>query len=166
MSRQPIHFWRWVFWWIGLFALYVLFIVKLDPEELGVGVILAALAATAAWVSARTGKLRFRLHWRWLPIAARLPASIASDCGTLIAALWRSLILRKQVRGVFREIPFNPGGINGPVSNARRALVVAGVSLSPNTYVVAIDIERKVLTLHQLVASKEPPGHDDREWPL
>ena len=52
------------------------------------------------------------------------------------------------------------------MSNARRALVVAGVSLAAEHYVIAVDRERNVLIVHQLIPSQEPPGHGDREWPL
>ena len=52
--------------------------------------------------------------------------------------------------------PFDLGGA-GRRSAARRALV-AGVSLSPNTYVVAVDRERKRLLVHQSIPSAKRIG--------
>ncbi|HEX3998540.1 MAG TPA: hypothetical protein VHX65_08330 [Pirellulales bacterium] len=165
MRRQPLRLGQWAFWWTGLFALYLLLIVKLQWQELSVAVFITATAATAAWLSGRAGKLRYRPHFHWLRFAARLPPKVVVDCATVIGALWPRLARGKRLQGVVREVPFKPGG-NGPVSRARRALVVAAVSLAPNTFVIDLDAERGVLIVHQLVPSKEPPGHGDREWPL
>ena len=88
-----------------------------------------------------------------------------ADCGVVGAALARVLLKREKIEGAFRTIPFDVGG-NDPESAARRALVMAGACLTPNTYVVAIDAEKGQLLMHQLVPSAEPPGGGDREWPL
>ena len=79
-------------------------------------------------------------------------------------ALLKSLSGAPPPAGEYRDITFHPGG-DDPVSAARRALVVLGVSLSPNTFVVAVDRERGLLRIHQLVPSAQPSG-EDKEWPL
>lgn len=155
----------WVGWWVALLGVYMLFASKLAWAEAVVGAAAAALGATAAVVTARAGGLHFRPRAGWLPLLGRVPGRVLADCGVVALALWRRLVLRQAVEGVFRTVPFDPGG-DDAVSAARRALVTAGISVSPNTYVVAIDRRRGLLLVHQLVASPEPPGKGDREWPL
>lgn len=155
----------WFFWWAALFGLYLLFVAKLTAAEALVGSVAAALAATGTMATARAADLHFRPRIRWLRLLLRLPWRVLADCGIVGMALWRQIVQRQNVDGAFRIVPFDSGG-DDAVSTARRALVTAGVSLAPNTYVVAVDRQRGVLLVHQLVPSSEPPGGGDREWPL
>ena len=155
----------WFGWWATLLGLYLLLAAKLTGEEILVGAGAAALAATAATVTAKAGNLRFQPRLSWLRRFARLPGLVLVDCAIVGAALWRRVILRRTVEGVFRSVPFDAGG-DDAVSAARRALVTAGISLAPNTYLVDMDRERGILLVHQLVPSTETPGKSDREWPL
>lgn len=152
-------------WWAVLFGFYLLLAAKQAVAEAVAGVAIAALGAAAATSTAGAGKLRFRARLPWLAQVARLPGRILADCGIVAVALWRRLVGRHVVSGEFRIVPFDPGGDDAE-SAARRALVTLGVTLAPNTYVVAVDRERGVLLLHQLVPSAQPPGGGDREWPL
>ena len=63
------------------------------------------------------------------------------------------------------EVPFAPGGAD-PRSAARRALVLAGVTVAPNTLAIRIDSRRSLLQVHRLVPQPHPPGGGDREWPI
>jgi multisubunit Na+/H+ antiporter MnhE subunit len=155
----------WLGWWAALFGLYFILAAKLQWQEAVVGAAAAALAATAATVPARTGGLHFQPRWPWLRPLARLPGRVLADCGVVGLALWRRLVQRRAPAGGFRSIPFDPGG-DDAVSAARRALVTAGISLAPNTYVVAFDRRRGLILIHQLVPTARPPGGGDREWPL
>ena len=155
----------WVFWWAILFGLYLLFAAKLAAAEALVGGVAAALAATGTMATARAADLHFRPRIRWLRLIVRIPGRVLADCGIVGLALWRRIVQRQNVDGTFRIVPFDPGS-DDAVSVARRALVTGGVSLAPNTYVVAVDRQRSVLLVHQLVPSAEPPGGGDREWPL
>ncbi len=155
----------WLSWWVVLVGYYFLLIGKASwPETLAAGVG-AAIAATAVVVTQRSGALRFRVRVRWAVHFLQLPWRVLADTGIVLAALVRRLVLRRSVHGVFRAIPFAGGG-DDPASAARRALVIAGASLAPNTYVIAIDRDAELLLVHQLVPSPEPPGRGDREWPL
>lgn len=152
-------------WWTIFFGLYLLFASKLAGSEVVVGFAAAALAATGATLTSRAARQRFRARVRWLLLLGRLPGRILTDCGMVGLALWRRLARRKTVKGKFRTIPFDPGGQDA-LSTVRRALVTAGISLAPNTYVVAIDRRRRVLLVHQLIPSARLTGKGDREWPL
>ena len=71
--------------------------------------------------------------------------------------------------GRFRELPFDTETGSQPgEAAARQALVIAGISLAPNTFVVVVNEKPASGTLlaHQLVPSLEPPGRGDRLWPL
>jgi hypothetical protein len=149
-------------WWFALFGLYLLMASQLNWAEAAVGAVAASLGTTAALVTASAGKLRFQPRARWLAVLGRLPMRVLTDCVTVGGELWRRLTHRDPVEGAFRVIEFDPGR-NGPVSAARRAMIVAGASLAPNSYVVAVDRKRGVLLLHQLVSA---PDVGNKEWPL
>jgi multisubunit Na+/H+ antiporter MnhE subunit len=156
---------RWVAWWAALVGFYLLLVMKLAWPEAVAGAVAAALGATGATAAAGAGRLHFRPRLRWLRHLIGIPWRVLADCGIVAAALGRALVLRQPVEGEFRTIPFEPGDGSGE-SAARRALVAVGVSLAPNTFVVAVDREHRLLLVHQLVPSARPPGGGDREWPL
>lgn len=151
--------------WALLFGLYLLLSGSTALAEVVVGLFAASLAGLAAWVVRRQTGCTFAPRLRWVVHLRRIPGAVLSDCVLVGAVLLRALGTGRIVRGAFRVIPFDPGG-DDPRSNGRRALVIASMSLAPNTYVVAIDYERRWMLLHQLVPSVEPPGRGDREWPL
>ena len=151
-------------WWLVFLPLYLLLAGGLDWQELVAGVVLSGVAALAVTATRRAGRLHFQPRWRWFYHFRRLPGRVLTDCGIVAAALARAL-RREKIEGSFRSIPFDPGGDDAE-SAARRALVMAGACLAPNTYVVAVDRQRGHLLVHQLVPSAEPPGRGDREWPL
>jgi hypothetical protein len=121
----------------------------LDEVLAGTGA--AALAALFVQrVSARAG-VRFRA--RWLVPAARLPWDALRDTGIVFAALWRRVARGEQPASALREIPARYGGTD-PESVTRRVLLVAGRSVAPNAFAVALEPGRDVLVVHELV----PPG--------
>jgi hypothetical protein len=70
---------------------------------------------------------------------------------------------RHQATGALQDIPFEVGG-QTPQAAARRALVLTGVSVAPNTIAICVEPEKGFLRVHQLVFRRETPA--DREWPL
>lgn len=152
-------------WWLAFLLLYLLLAGNFDWQEGVAGLGLAGVATVAMTATRRAASLYFQPRLGWLRHFRRLPRQVLVDCAIVATALARALFRRAKVEGVFRTIPFDPGGDDAE-SAARRALVTAGVCLAPNTYVVAIDAERGEMLLHQLVPSAQPPGGGDREWPL
>lgn len=151
--------------WLAFVPLYLLLAGSLSWQELIAAVILSGVSALAVTMTCRAGHLHFQPRWHWLRHFRHLPAKVLADCLIVAAALARALLKREQIEGAFRTIPFDPGG-DDPESAARRALVLAGACVAPNTYVVAVDVERGQLLLHQLVPSAQPPGAGSTEWPL
>ena len=131
---------------------------SLATDELRAGAGAAALAATLAEVAGHQAGVRLRMRTRWLGPAIRLPADVARDTWTVFAALWRQIVYGEQPPSGFSEITVRPGA-QTPEARIRRALLIAGRSVAPNTQVLGLDSERGVLVVHRLVQAKESePG--------
>jgi hypothetical protein len=149
---------RWLAAWALLFVLWLLLVGTVAPSEIVAGIAAAAVAATAVEVVRRQGVVRFRPDPRWLRRAWGLPWQTLEEFGRLVAAVWRSLVLRRRVVGRFSDVPFPVGG-NDSRSAARRAVFTVGASFAPNTYVVDFDRGEGRVQVHRLV----PPHPKDLE---
>ena len=145
----------WIAWFLPLFVLWLAFVDNLATAEVVLGLVAAAVAATAAEVVRDQDLVRFRLEVPWLRDLRLLPWQAMRDCWTLAGALWRHLTGR-PVHGVFRALPF-PTELDDARSAARRALVTGVVSLTPNTYVVGVEGDEGFVLVHQLVAEPGNP---------
>jgi multisubunit Na+/H+ antiporter MnhE subunit len=145
----------WIAWYVPLLALWLAFVGTFDPAEVALGLVAAAVAATAAEVVRSQGLVRFRLDPHWLRDAPRLPRQVLRDCWLLAVALWRHCTGR-PVRGTFRVVPF-PSEADDARSAARRALVTALVSVAPNTVVVGVEGAEGEMLVHQLVPEPGSP---------
>lgn len=145
---------RFVLAWALLFGLWLLVVGSLAPSELVAGVIVAAMAAAVVDVIRREHVSGFRPDPRWLLRLRTVPGRTLREFGLLVAALARVVLLRRRVVGRFVAVDVEVGGNDGR-SIARRALVVAGASIAPNSYVVDFDHEGDRVIVHQLL----PPYH-------
>ena len=140
----------WLAWYVPLFVLWLLFADSLAAEELVLGAVAAAVAATAADMVRAQELVRFRMRPRWLAGLTGLPRQVVADCFVLAVALCRQLVRPGSVSGLFRVLPFPTDGDDATAA-ARRALVTGSVSITPNTYVVGIERGEGVMLVHQLV---------------
>ena len=138
----------WTTAWVLLFGLWMLLAGTLAVSEIVVGVVAAAIAATAVQVVLGQRLVRFRPDPRWLRRAWIIPWRAVVEFRLLVVALWRAVVLRRRVIGRFRSVPFPVGGSDSR-SAARRALFTVGASFAPNTYVV--DFEEDRVLVHRLV---------------
>ena len=150
---------HWLAWWIALVLLWQLFVNTFAPPEVLAGLVAAAIAATAAEVVRGQGLIHFRPRMHWLVRARKLPLAVIVDCRVVLGVLWRRLVRREPVQGVFTAFPFDSGGDDAEAA-ARRALYVLAISLTPNTFVVGIDREDDVMLVHQLVSSDPARASD------
>ncbi len=150
----------WLAWWVFLFLVWMLLASTQATAEVTVGMVVAAVAATAAEVVRRSRLVQVR-PWGLLPRRPwRLLGTVVSDCWLLTGAFWRQLRRRQDNVGAFRGIAFDAGADDDPHAAARRAMVTALISLTPNTYVIGIDREQDNMLVHELVAG---PREDTRE---
>jgi multisubunit Na+/H+ antiporter MnhE subunit len=129
---------------------------SIAADELLAGAVAAALAATVAELAGHQAATRLRPRIEWLIPALALPGQVARDTVIIFAALYRRLARGQEPPSGFRELPVRYGddSIEG---RTRRALLVGGRSVAPNTFVLGIDAEREVMVIHQLVTDPAGP---------
>ena len=140
-------------WWVLLMSLWVTVDDSIALDELLAGAGAAALAALLAELASHQAATRFRARAEWVAPALGLPGEVARDTVTVFAALWRRLAHGEQPPSGFRELParFGDGSAEGVT---RRALLIGGRSVAPNTFALGIDPERDVMIVHQLVVTE------------
>jgi multisubunit Na+/H+ antiporter MnhE subunit len=143
----------WLTWWVLLMSLWVTADNSIATDELLAGAGAAALAAVLAELAGRQAATRLRIRIEWLQPALRLPARALRDTLIVFAALWRRLTRGEEPDSGFRELPvrYGPDTIGG---KTRRALLLAGKSVAPNSYALGIDPDRDVMVVHQLVLTE------------
>ncbi len=147
--------------WAVCLMLYLAMAGRLGWAEVVAGSLSSLLATLAVFVSGDTDYLgHMRPGW-WLLLLRRLPGKVLGDT----ARVGGALLSGRRLDGVLRWVPFDAGG-DDPISGSRRALVKAGASLAPNSYVVIIDPENRRMLTHQFVPTNGPPGDGDTQWPV
>ncbi len=142
-------------------AFYLLLIDTPNDVELYAMVPIVLLAGAAFLVSREQDFSEAAIRARWLRHAGRIVGSIPVHIGWLcldaVAQLWQ----RRAERGIFRAVPF-AAGAEEPRDAGRRALAEALGSVAPNTIVIGVDHDRRLLLVHQL----RPRGGREQLDPL
>lgn len=141
------------YWWL---------VTKLQVQQLVAAVIVGFVVAVVLSSLAKHARVSCGVRWSWFGLLARrLPKRIVCDMGLLGRAFVQSIATGNRGTGAFRRKKFEAGGTDAR-SAGRRALVLAGVSLPPNTFAVSVEGGHS-LEVHQLVFQSEA---EDREWPV
>lgn len=128
-------------------------------EELTAAVVFGVAASAALqWVRSRTVAAP-QVPVRGVGIVARrVPRKVLAD-------LWRLLVVLVRGHGARRayyELPMQARR-RSPDERGRRAVVLAGISVAPNTIALELDPHRGQVLVHQLAAAPQPT---DPQWPL
>jgi multisubunit Na+/H+ antiporter MnhE subunit len=134
--------------WIACTAIEMMLIGKLDPQETPVGIVLAGVAAIGTVAALAAGGDRYAPPLSALAALPKLVLTVVRDAFAVTGVLLRALSGRAPHDGL-EEIPFDPGGDDAR-SAAARALAVASASAGPNSVVVDVDCDRRVLVVHRL----------------
>ena len=153
---------RWLIRWAIVVVLWLAFVENSSVPELIAAAMIGIATATVVELVLAQSDLRFAATWRdALLLCRRVPIPAVRAAFRVLALLPSA----SRESGLFRSIPFDPGG-DDPHSVARRVFVIAGVSVAPTAYVVEIDRKRQELLLHQILPSQPAPGSGDRRWPI
>jgi multisubunit Na+/H+ antiporter MnhE subunit len=153
----------WCVWWLLCAALWLALVDRAALDELLTGVVAAALGATAAVLvrQQRTTVLRPRASWlrsAWW----RQPLALVRDVAPLTRALVTRGILRRPQSGAITTHRFDAVA-DDPRQAAYRVLTATLGSLGPNTIVLHVDPDARVLYAHQLVPDADAA---ERAMPL
>jgi multisubunit Na+/H+ antiporter MnhE subunit len=143
----------WLTWWILLMSFWVILDDSVATDELLAGAGAAALAAFLAELVTYQAAARMRIRARWLARVIGLPGQVAGDTVIVFAALWRRLAHGEEPPSGFRALPV-PYGDDTAEGKTRRALLIGGKSLAPNTFVLGIDRDTSTMVIHQLVVNE------------
>jgi Na+/H+ ion antiporter subunit len=149
----------WLRWWVALFVLYVLLVFKTESAEFVAGALCAAVAATAVTLVRSRGKIHFAPGYRWLRAMPALIVAVVVETVLLTRVLWRAL-RGERVHGRMRCIHFPDARRKGPEAMTRRAVEKFLGSVSPNSLVVGFDERHRVVIVHQLEPTEQPPRVD------
>ena len=144
----------WLAWWVGLFWLWMLLVGEWNRIEWIAAACAATVGATVAEAARAAVGSMFRVPLRWVARSWSALPMVFVDFGLLTAALVRSLVTRRVVRGRFVAREFPAGGDDAE-SRGVRAWVTIAATYSPNAYVVDIEPERGLVLLHELVPFDE-----------
>jgi hypothetical protein len=100
-------------------------------------------------------RLLLRPRLAWIRGAGRPLRRTVADLVPLARALWQRGVRRRGGSGALVEVPYGAVA-DDPHAAAHRVFTEALGSLAPNTLIVDIDRERRVLLVHQLVPTDDP----------
>ena len=143
----------WLAWWVVLMSFWVILDDSIATDELLAGAGAAALAAFVAELVTYQAAARVRIRARWLAWLIRLPGQLAGDTAIVFVALWRRLAHGEEPPSGFRTLPVAYGDDTAE-GKIRRALLVGGESIAPNTFVLGIDKTTDTMVIHQLVVNE------------
>ncbi len=135
-------------WTLVWFAASLL-LTGVKGQEAVAGLAGAVLAAWLQRAAARAGFGFPRLPLRRLLPCWRLPWAVLQESWDLAKALFSP----GPPQGAFHQAAYQPSA--SPLDDVgARAVLAFGICFSPNSYVVDIDSQRRMVLLHQLVGEK------------
>jgi multisubunit Na+/H+ antiporter MnhE subunit len=143
----------WLTWWVLLMSFWVILDDSIATDELLAGAGAAALAAFLAELVTYQAATRVRVRARWLARVFGLPGQVAGDTVIVFGALWRRLARGEEPPSGFRVVPV-PYGDDSAEGKTRRALLVGGKSIAPNSFALGIDSGTNTMMIHQLVVNE------------
>ena len=143
----------WLAWWVLLMSFWVILDDSIATDELLAGAGAAALAAFLAELVTHQAAARVRIRARWLARVLGLPGQVAGDTVIVFAALWRRLA---RGAGAAQRVPGLPVryGDDTAEGRTRRALLIGGKSIAPNSIAAGIDKDTDTMLIHQLVVNE------------
>ena len=157
MRRGRLKFW--LAWWIALTLLYDLLVFKTEPAELVAGVICGAVSATAAEVVRTRGDVHFAPGFGWVRALPPLTRDVVTQTLAMVPLVWRAA-RGERIHGRMRCIAFPDAARKGTEGLTRRAVEKFFGSVAPNSYVVGFDERHRVVVVHQLEPTDDPPRVD------
>jgi multisubunit Na+/H+ antiporter MnhE subunit len=143
----------WLTWWVLLMSFWVILDDSIAADELLAGAGAAALAAFLAELVTHQAAVRVWIRAGWLVRVIELPGQVAGDTVIVFAALWRRLAHGEEPTSGFRRLPVRYGDDTAG-GRTRRALLIGGKSIAPNSIAAGLDKDTNTMVIHQLVVNE------------
>ncbi len=137
------------------FALWLLLVVKLTPDELTVGAVCALIAGAATEAAWGEHLTSFAAQPRMFAQVWRLPWIVLADTWAIFVVLALHLLGRKEAASRLRTVRFDARS-DDPHAAARRALAIALTTMTPQLVVIGIDADEGTLLYHQIRDGEVP----------
>jgi multisubunit Na+/H+ antiporter MnhE subunit len=145
-ARVPIAF---AVQWAILVGVWFLFVGHFAWGELAVGAFAATVATIASYVVWGANLAEFYGHGRAFAQAWRLPWLLLKETVVILAVLARHLFTAKKAESLMRAVRYDAVA-DTPRDATLRALAIGYCCVAPNTVVLGIDRDRRLLVLHQI----------------
>lgn len=137
--------------WLLFFGLYLLFTGDVSVAEVAAGIATATFAAFLVRLLREKFKRPLLAKPQWFRLLWRIPLATLSESWLLLKALVNELLGREQ-DGIFIHHDFPAQ--EDRHDSARRAYMTFGVCVTPNSYLVYYDREKKRVLIRQLVGKE------------
>lgn len=137
------------------FALWFLYVGKMQPNEAIFGVVAAVVAAFAGQIVFEKHIAPLRAEWRNVAEIWRLPKYMVVGGWEIVIVLLEQIFLRKPAESLFFSVPFDAGG-DTDEDAFRRALAVGYTTATPNFVIIGVDRAHGRLVYHQIQKSEVP----------
>lgn len=132
-----------------LVACWTIFLGSFAGAEAIVGSIAVVIGTAVSTAAYAVGVARFRPKLTWIARIWRVPWYVLADSGTIATALISRHFFRRRSRSRMVAVPFDPGGSTGR-GEARRALAITLTTMGPNSIVLDIDRDERLMLVHQV----------------
>ena len=130
-------------------ALWLLLIGSAPRDEVIVGIAAVTAAMAMLWLVSTAHPQAQRFTLQDLATGWRLPSYVVQDLGIVLRVLARDLVLGRRPVSAFRVCGVQTSK-RDPQDVARRVLLTAYTSATPNVIVIGVDYAQSRLLLHQL----------------
>ena len=136
--------------WLASAGFYLLLISSYGLREYVACAGTAVLAATGALVFSRSGKVVFRLRFKDILQAWRLPWYVLSGTWEIMQGLAKQLFTSKGAASVVAAVPFDVGDRDNLADAGRRALAITYTCVTPNFLILGMVDQEQWLLYHQV----------------
>lgn len=137
--------------WLAFVGLYLLMTGKADVSEIIAGAAAASMALYLVGLLRRKFKKPLFIKPGWIVLLWRIPIAMITESFQLLFALF-SRLFGREVEGRF--IDHEHPAPADEHDSARRAFMTFGVCITPNSYLVYYDREKRRVLIRQLVGEK------------
>lgn len=136
------------------YAAWLAFVGNVSGQELVLGGVSAVFSSALSAVALKQMGIPLRIRLRDVIQLLWIPWYLVDGSWEIFSVLVKDLAGFQRAKSLFRAVSYEC--LSGPRGFVRRALTVAGTSVTPNFIVIGIDTRRELLLFYQIQRSGIP----------